>query len=110
MKVFDGQVHVFELLAVAVIAFLTYSIGYSLPLLAAILFLTWPLLLIQMLGEGAVWVLILSIRKLWRRGEPVPPPPVVKRRGVARSLWLAPFVTMAVGYLIQYRDTGTWFL
>ncbi len=112
VRLLDGQVTLWELLALVSLSFLTYAIGYSLPLLAAILFLIWPLLLVQMVGEGLFLGLGLMIRKLWERGRPPAPPPepAVKRYGAARFLWFLPMLTMAAGYLVQYRDTGLWFL
>lgn len=112
MRVLDSQVHVFELLAVAVACFMGYAMGYSLPILAMIFLLLWPLLVLQMVAEGVFWGLVAVVRRLWRGPEPdaPEPPPPLKRHGAARFLWMLPFVAIAVGYVVQYIHTGTWFL
>ena len=111
MKLFDGQVHVFELALLAVFTFLSYLIGYNLPIIAVMLLVLWPLLLIQMLGEGLIIGAFYGVRRLWRGPAPAPvAPPAERRRGVARFLWMLPFVAVAAGYVLQYLHTGTWFL
>lgn len=111
MKLLNGQVHVLEFLAVAVLSYLTYAIGYAVPFVAAILLLVWPLLLLQVFGKDLILRLIHMAQKLLNPGkhQPARPPTAPRRRGSARFLWFLPLVTMTVGYLTQYRDTTTWF-
>lgn len=114
MRVFDGQVHLFELAGLAFASLLGYAIGYSLPLLAAIFLVFWPLFLLQIMAEGLFWGLFAGIRALWRRAglsEPKPEPePVTPRHGIARFIWYVPLVALTVGYIVQYTVTGTWLL
>lgn len=111
MKLLNGQVHVLEFLAVAVLSYLTYAIGYALPFVAAILLLAWPLLLLHVFGKGLILRFVHMAQNLLNpdKHQAQRPPPASKRRGSARFLWFLPLATMTAGYLTQYRDTTTWF-
>ena len=106
MKVLNGQVHIVELITLVIFSFLAFLIGTSLPLAAVILMLFWPLLLIQMLFEGAIILLVN-----WWRGMRAPQgPPRPPRTGIARYLWLAPLIAVTLGYAVYVITNGKWFI
>ena len=119
MRAITDQVPLWELLALAVVSFLGFAFGYSLNLFALILIVFWPLLLFQMIFEGAVIGAFLGLRRLIfgprapkpPAEEPAEPPadPAPRRTGIARWLWHLPFVCLALGWLKHYADTGSWF-
>ncbi|MBB3993710.1 hypothetical protein GGR95_001341 [Sulfitobacter undariae] len=117
MKLFDGQVHVLEIAGLIVASVFAHAIGYSLPILAAILLILWPLLLLQMLAEGLLIAVFGGIERLYRKARPPKPKPVappkasvVPRTGIARYLWYVPLLTMTAGYARYVYETGRWFL
>lgn len=104
MRFLDRQVHLAELALLAVFSVLSFLIGYSLPLMALILLVTWPLLLIQMLFEGFIFAAFAWFRK---RKEP-DGPPCLPRLGLARYIWFTPLITLTVGYMWYVIETGKW--
>ncbi|MGB0901401.1 hypothetical protein [Halocynthiibacter sp.] len=111
MKVMRGQVHIAELLLLAIVSLLANAIGYSLPLLAGIAMLTWPLLLIQLIFEGAVIGAFYGLRRLifGRKEEPIKEvAPEVKREGLAKYIWWMPWIAMTAGYARHVIETGRW--
>ena len=106
MRVLGGQVHVVEIITLVVFSFLAFLIGTSLPLMALILLLFWPLLLIQMIFEGAIILLV----NWWRKARAPLGPPRPPRTGVARYLWLAPLISVTLGYALYVWSNGKWFI
>lgn len=114
MRYFGGQVHVLELVAVLVACFFGYAIGYSLPLLAGLSLLIWPLLVLNLLLQGVFEVAWRGVRKLYRGLRPAKPEPpqaaAVPRVGAARYIWWLPLVFLTCGYGRYVFETGRWFL
>lgn len=106
-----------EIAALGVASIFAYAIGYSLPLLAGIFLIFWPLFLLQLLAEGVLTALIGELAVVYRKAcppkpKPARPPkaPAMPRTGLARSLWSVPLVIMTAGYGRHVFETGRWFL
>jgi len=117
VKLFGGQVHVLEIAGLIVASVFAHAIGYSLPILAAILLIFWPLLLLQMLAEGLLIAVFGGVVRLYRKARPPTPKPAappqapaMPRTGIARFLWYVPLLAMTAGYARYVYETGRWFL
>lgn len=106
-----------EIAALIVASIFAYALGYSLPLLAAMLLLLWPLFLLQLLAEGLLTALIGGLAVVYRKARPPKPKPArppkapaMPRTGLARFLWYVPLVIMTAGYGRHVFETGRWFL
>lgn len=104
MRVLQGQVHVAELVLLAVFSVLGLLIGFSLPLVAGIVLLVWPLALLQLSLHWIAVRLGLRLRSWWRQGRPEAP----ERVGLARYIWLAPLGAVTLGYALFVVTSGTW--
>lgn len=111
MKVMRGQVHIAELLLLAIVSLLAHAVGYMLPFIALIVSALWPFLLIQLMFEGALVGVFYGLRRLIFGRKEAPVEEAVsepEREGLAAYIWWLPMIAMTAGYARHVIETGRW--
>ncbi|WP_039017074.1 hypothetical protein [Halocynthiibacter namhaensis] len=111
MKVMRGQVHIAELLLLAIVSLLAHAVGYMLPFIAFIVSVLWPIMLIQLVFEGALVGVFYGLRRLifGRKEDPIEEAvSEPKREGIAAYIWLLPMIAVTAGYARHLIEMGRW--